>query len=690
MSSSYSSDDDTSVHFNRSIKKEDFKKRSHHHESSNNNNSSKKRKQKYKKRGRGRDENNHDNCYEDNGKKKKKEKKYDKIVKDKKRNKKKRYRGSSSDDSDSDSSTGANSSNYSNSSSSRSYSSDYQSRKRKKKNSATTTSSHSRYIPKRNKHSSSSSKSTSKSASTSLSSKFQNLLPKLHNLLSCHPDLSTELPYLLIKLCSGSSISLSQIQNNDSLKLKLRELFFELGCTNLNNNNDSNDENFIFDDHGQWKHNHHQHNNDERALVLVKLVRFVMNQNGMTMEAIHDFEMNIRIGKEDREKEEVLMQSISLGTKKNVIQEDKISSLVTMLLDTFQQSESQSESQSTSSLAQELGSIMQMILDGEIICLDGLEDVSLKLTIEQLFLIIGLVKEEIEDDEEEQQEENENYHDKDDHEKINIEKNDKHVTFGFTLPSFTSEGDDETMIEAIKNKLHKAIEASDIYHHKILQQKQSSRKKVIGPVLPNSHVATSTSSYPTDGNKLDYHDDDNEDDDHGPAPFGSHKAIARAMKGPLPPIHLNEQANKPIESQREEWMMKPGEHNFLKGIISSSNNGGGLKSRIFKNEKSNGFGGVIVEKLPINPIIQQEIDSIMDAHQAARGPSLIDQHRVKVAEEKAAKAAAKVKKGAEWNWSKKDLDADRRVDKNYLNMVMGGASKDLKNKFQGSYSAGFT
>ena len=157
------------------------------------------------------------------------------------------------------------------------------------------------------------------------------------------------------------------------------------------------------------------------------------------------------------------------------------------------------------------------------------------------------------------------------------------------------------------------------------------------------------------------------------------------MKRPIVPIQNQSNAVNP-ESKREEWMMAPGEHNFLKGVMT----GGAIKSRKFKNEKNSNPPPA---PKPMNPEIKQQVDQIMDAHKAARGPSLIEQHRLQQAEEKAAKKAAgpKGKNGESWNWSRtKDLDAGRRVDKKYLNMVMGGATTDLKSKFQGSYSAGFT
>jgi len=41
----------------------------------------------------------------------------------------------------------------------------------------------------------------------------------------------------------------------------------------------------------------------------------------------------------------------------------------------------------------------------------------------------------------------------------------------------------------------------------------------------------------------------------------------------------------------------------------------------------------------------------------------------------------------EWKWSRdKDLDAGRRVDKDALGMILGGAAGDLKSKFSGGFN----
>ena len=72
----------------------------------------------------------------------------------------------------------------------------------------------------------------------------------------------------------------------------------------------------------------------------------------------------------------------------------------------------------------------------------------------------------------------------------------------------------------------------------------------------------------------------------------------------------------------------------------------------------------------------------MQAHNDARGRSLMDEHRSKKAQEKLAS-----NRKAEWNWNRNsDLDAGRRVDKEALSMILGGAADNLKTRFKGGFN----
>lgn len=180
---------------------------------------------------------------------------------------------------------------------------------------------------------------------------------------------------------------------------------------------------------------------------------------------------------------------------------------------------------------------------------------------------------------------------------------------------------------------------------------QKRTRRVLGPQRPPANLS--------------------EDDDEGPAPFG-----ATSRDPALASARMQQQAElQTSEGQREEWMLVPGKHDFL----SSLKAGQSIKSRGFKNEKAP-HPDVQEE---INPEIQKEMDNIMECHKAARGPSLFTQHRARKQQEKDQAS----EEGAEWKWSRdNDLDAGRRVDKDALKMMLGGAGNNLQSKFHGGFN----
>ena len=129
------------------------------------------------------------------------------------------------------------------------------------------------------------------------------------------------------------------------------------------------------------------------------------------------------------------------------------------------------------------------------------------------------------------------------------------------------------------------------------------------------------------------------------------------------------------EGGREEWMINPGKFDLLSAVKATQKH----VSRKFEG-RSTGDASISQER--IDPKVKQEMDAIMQAHADSRGPSLAEQHREKVKEAKAKKGSAK-----KWKWNRdEDLDAGRRVDKDHLSMLLGGATTDLQKKFHGSYS----
>ena len=545
----------------------------------------------------------------------------------------KKHRKSSRHDRDKESSRKKH---YSDDDSSSHSSEDYRRSKRRKK-------SHKR---SKNERRHSSMKRQEKDESTKQENKFDKLLPQLHALLSQHPDLATELPYYLIRVASGSSINLSQVPV--SLGLGLRNIFQTLGCTCTNDE-------WKFDDGGNMKRM-----TDENALVLIKLTRHLMDDKGFTIDAIQKFE------------NDAISPALPPIQKKEAVQElqdvdvtSEISLLTSMLLEKFQKEGNDKKS----SFAKELYDILTMISEQEIINLDGLPDESLKTAMEKLFLIIGLSREEMDDDS--------------DSEDNDTSGQDKEKSYGYVLP-------DESFadFERIKTKLDAAITACKATHQSFIQNQ--TKKRIMGPSIP-THTETSMQVSAFDL------DEDDSDDDIGPSPFGTEVAKHRRSKLSSEEVKLmaaEREANMmhvttgvdPNSTHnsggREEWMLQAGEHDFLKGILSK-----GIKSRTFKNEKG-GNKDISAPEVPLDPKVQQEVDNIIKMHEEARGPSLMDQHRQQKAEDKEAKRKGD---GQDWTWNREsDLDKGRRVDKSHLRMVLGGASSDLKSKFQGSYSKSFT
>ena len=64
----------------------------------------------------------------------------------------------------------------------------------------------------------------------------------------------------------------------------------------------------------------------------------------------------------------------------------------------------------------------------------------------------------------------------------------------------------------------------------------------------------------------------------------------------------------------------------------------------------------------------------------------MDLHWSKISQEK--ELASDMDNGKEkWKWSRdEDLDAGRRVDKDALGMILGGAADNLKTKFSGGFN----
>ena len=297
-------------------------------------------------------------------------------------------------------------------------------------------------------------------------------------------------------------------------------------------------------------------------------------------------------------------------------------------------------------LPNQLGELCNMILSGESVAVDGLPDENLRESLEKLFRGAGLTKSEMEGEDD--------------------DADDDETTTGYGLPEANDHFARINMEYILAACKHRAGAKRD----------ETTRRVVRGP-LPQ-HMADQYPSYSD-------REDDQEDED-GPVPAGMQNArngqskeVVRAM------AELRQQQLEGVISdhafvskpgEREEWMINPGEHDLLQGIKS-----GGMKNRNFENRKAS---DTAVREIPIDPSVQAEVDAIIQAHREARGPTLIDQHRAKAAAEK---AENEKDSNPSFGWSReKDLDAGRRVDKEALRLIMGGAGGGLSDKFQGGFN----
>jgi hypothetical protein len=348
-------------------------------------------------------------------------------------------------------------------------------------------------------------------------------------------------------------------------------------------------------------------------LVLLRVIRSILDEIGVNMSAVQQYE-----------KEELASELPSETKQQLKTEEDErietIKTSAEKLLNDFKDVDP--------NLGKQLVEICKTILTGESLCIDGLPNANLKSSLGTIFEHCGLEKTEMENDD-----------DSDDDEDAEAE-----ILLGYGLPENHDNGE-------VKLKLASFIETCD----RPPIQKQT--RRVLGPQRPP--------------NDLD------DDDDEGPSPLGV-ASKGHTLSQELLQARMQQQAAEQVsaEGEREEWMLVPGEHDFLSSIKS----GQSIKSRGFKNEKAR--ESEVQEE--INPTIQKEMDSIMEAHKAARGPSLFTQHRARKQQEK--QEASGGKEG-DWKWSRDDdLDAGRRCDKGALKMMLGGAATNLQTKFQGGFN----
>jgi hypothetical protein len=450
-------------------------------------------------------------------------------------------------------------------------------------------------------------------------------------LLADRPVFAQELPLLLIRLAGGATFELRQMTDGVAARglQRVLESLQEFGVQR-------------HPESGMWMFQAPPGRRDE--LVLLRVIRSLLDDIGITMEAVEGCET--RQQQQQKEEEEATPQGVEESSKdkyQEVDEEmDHIKEQTNEVVLDFQTQDA--------NLGQQLAELCKTIALGESISIDGLPDEKLKQALESIFVQCGLEKSEMADDDS---------GDDDDDEEEN------EPLMGYGLPA-SSDNDRvqlklATVMAACRNPTPK-------------QAKRRIMGPARGPIAGEEHIAAAASS----------------SEDEGPAPVG----MGRKVRGAdvLPPEVIKAQAahralefNATVagvsmptaEGEREEWMLVPGKFDFMSHIKS----GDTMKSRGFENKKAQEQ-----EQAPIHPAIQAEMDAIMDLHHNARGPSLFDQHRAKKQQEKQEKVAAIAGGKSSFEWKRdKDLDEGRRVDKDALHMVLGGAANNLKTKFQGGF-----
>eukprot|EP00934_Nitzschia_sp_Nitz4_P001529 Nitzschia sp. Nitz4//scaffold17_size182527//96777//98492//NITZ4_001858-RA/size182527-processed-gene-0.56-mRNA-1//-1//CDS//3329539352//1529//frame0 len=460
------------------------------------------------------------------------------------------------------------------------------------------------------------------------------LLQALSKLFSARPVFAQELPIIMIRLASGSTLDFRQM--DDEVTAEMLHQVFQ-GLQPLTGAAIGGKLEF---DNGVWsfpcdlpslssnsqKPSRHP---DER--VLLRVLRSVLDEVGVTMQAVSHFE-------KERSKAMAEATKPTSATLDETEQEllDRIRDLTSRMILQFQSNDP--------NLGLHLAQLCQDTLaKGESLSIDSLPDESLKSALQRIFETCGLERAEMADDGKQSDQENSKL-------------------MGFAIPADMASN--STRFDKVSRRLAAIMESC-----------RNPQKRALGPARPTLQQQTMAQ----------------EEED---GPLLPDEAAARKARGPAIPLHvLRAQAEQrelelratmagvevPTQGAggREEWMIVPGKFDFMSQVKA-----GQTKSRGFQNKKTRGGDQKNHEDEPIHPAIQAEMDAIRKAHLEARGPSLMEQHQINKREEK----KAETKEGG-WNWSRdKDLDAGRRVDKNALNTVLGGAADNLKTKFHGGFN----
>jgi hypothetical protein len=489
----------------------------------------------------------------------------------------------------------------------------------------------------------------------------------LHNLLAQFQDMGEQLTTMLYRMSSGTSFDLDQV-NPVQLRTLLTKLFQSLRRYGVEQSME-----------GSWHwlpaKNQAMLAPAERKrleMALIDLVRQLLNDVGLTMDAINVYEKEEA---EDLQKQKLQAQE---SKNKDICQGNpELIQALNNMLTAYGSSNSTEEANPPFEL--EISDLFESILQGEAVGLDGIPNESLRYDLENLFQLVGL-------------------------EKVIEEEDDTTGTerheIVYALPEDGEEADGcsskaRYYAIAIQHQCQQRVAGKACNTTPSLPQ-----RVLIGPtdssVLSNSNVKDNGTIIPFK------EDDGDSSDDEGPAPALSEKSKRRLLiqKRRI----TNEEAKQLVRSERqseaidagaealgppnsrEEWMLFPGKHTFLEGILKK----GPAVNRQFKNEKTLGKSAQRAGA-HADPSVRKEMEQLIQLNQQQlleRGvPSLMQLHQEKIARE-SQKGDGKKR---EWKWSREgDLDKGRRIDKSALHSMLGSAEENLKTKFEGSFTSRFT
>ena len=371
------------------------------------------------------------------------------------------------------------------------------------------------------------------------------------------------------------------------------------------------------------------------ALALVKLVRALLSSAGVSLEGFARRRARlVDIDEKHQQENQSNISSVAneMDANVDVAHQKRVERLTSQLLSRFDTPSTAPSSPVSSTLATELQDIIRLLSDGESVQLDGLEDERLKALLVKLFNLVGLEIVELDDDNSD----------------VDVTASEENMkkSYGYALP---------------ENHTKPTIISNLNVVSRVCRFKSSDGTKCAPVSWANQNAQQMESS---------------SDEDDGPAPIGTVAAAKAAKRARHQATAAATSTNNHTDNGgREEWMMTPGQHDFLKGIQSKS-----LQSRTFKNERNRNQSATSSNNEKINPQVLAEVQAIQAAYADSRGPSLLDAHRQQKQQQLELQSSQK-----EWKWNReKNLDDGRRVDKNALHLVLGGAKTELAGKFQGS------